>query len=450
MLFDLESIEQHFQIPLERKLKYGEVNTDFSLIQSIFSLLPDSVFCNPSLRWLDVGAGYGYFSMVLFNKLFVGLEHVIADPFERAKHILTYSITMIEINPIFKKELLKYFSKDANIIIKDFLSFSSEEKYDMLIGNVPYNTNGLVKTPTNQKSNKKQDGTTIWPHFIRKMISHVKENGYLCVIIPSLWMRPDKAKMHQFLCNYKLHKCVTLTNTETNKWFKGNAQTPTCYFTLQKMKTDYKVSLLDTMNQTYVDYDYKNIETPIPLTHITIINKLQHFVNKCGYIDVIKTNTPPKHSSIQPIENKEHPFKNIKTCMLHGFQPSLVFEYSNKELAFANEKKLVLAHKMYGFPYYDSNGSYGISRRDNYVIIKKTHEEFLLLQSFLSSPLALFVYEATRYRMKYLEKEAFLFLPNVCNLENFTIENMFNVFDINEKERTFIYNFHKNYGRFKN
>jgi len=448
MLFDLCSIEQHFQIPLERKLKYGEVNTDFSLIQSIFSLLPDSVFCNPSLRWLDVGAGYGYFSMVLFNKLFVGLEHVIIDPFQRAKHILTYSITMIEINPIFKKELLKYFSKDANIIIKDFLSFSPEEKYDMLIGNIPYNTNGLVKTPTNQKSNKKQDGTTIWPHFIRKMISHVKENGYLCVIIPSLWMRPDKAKMHQFLCNYKLHKCVTLTNTETNKWFKGNAQTPTCYFTLQKMKTDYKVTLLDTMNQTYVDYDYKNIETPIPLTHITIINKLQHFVNKCGYIDVIKTNTPPKHSSIQPIENKEHSFKNIKTCMLHGLQPSLVFEYSNKELAFANEKKLVLAHKMYGFPYYDSNGSYGISRRDNYVIIKKTHEEFLLLQDFLSSPLALFVYEATRYRMKYLEKEAFLFLPNVCNLKNFTIENMFNVFDINEKERTFIYNFHKNYGRF--
>ena len=117
-------------------------------------------------------------------------------------------------------------------------------------------------------------------------------------------------------------------------------------------------------------------------------------------------------------------------------------------MAFANEKKLVLAHKMYGFPYYDSNGMYGISRRDNYVIIKKTHEEFLLLQSFLTSPLALFVYEATRYRMKYLEKEAFLFLPNVCNLEGFTIENMFNVFDINEKERTFIYNFHKKYGRF--
>ena len=66
MLFDLESIEQHFQIPLERKIKYGEVNTDFSLIQSIYSLLPDSIFSNPELRWLDVGAGYGYFSMVLF------------------------------------------------------------------------------------------------------------------------------------------------------------------------------------------------------------------------------------------------------------------------------------------------------------------------------------------------------------------------------------------------
>lgn len=450
MLFDLESIEQHFQIPLERKIKYGEVNTDFSLIQSIYSLLPDSIFSNPELRWLDVGAGYGYFSMVLFNKLFVGLEHAFSDPFERTKHILTYNITMIEINPIFKKELMKYFSKDANIIIKDFLSFSLEKRYDILIGNVPYNTNGLVKTPTNHKSNKKQDGLTIWPQFIRKMVSHVKENGYLCVIIPSLWMRRDRAKMHQFLCNYKLHKCVTLTNTETNKWFKGNAQTPTCYFTLQKVKTDNKLSLFDAMTKTYVEYDYKNIETPIPLTHITIINKLQSFVTKYGCIYVKKTNTPPKYISIQSVENKEHPYKNIKTCILQCLQPLLVFEFSNKELVFANENKLVLANKMYGFPYYDSNGSYGISRRDNYVIIKKTHEEFLLLQSFLSSPLALFVYEATRYRMKYLEKEAFLFLPNVCNLENFTIENMFNIFEINEEERIFICNFHKNYGLFKN
>ena len=36
-----------------------------------------------------------------------------------------------------------------------------------------------------------------------------------------------------------------------------------------------------------------------------------------------------------------------------------------------NEAKLILTHKMYGFPFYDISGIYGISARDNYVLLEK-------------------------------------------------------------------------------
>ena len=74
---------------------------------------------------------------------------------------------------------------------------------------------------------------------------------------------------------------------------------------------------------------------------------------------------------------------------------------------------------MYGFPYYDASGTYGISNRDNYVILNKTPEDFVKLQQFFSTKFALYIFEATRYRMKYLEKYIFDMIPDITNIPDF-------------------------------
>ena len=87
---------------------------------------------------------------------------------------------------------------------------------------------------------------------------------------------------------------------------------------------------------------------------------------------------------------------------------------------------------MFGFPFLDSDGSFGISNRDNYVILSEKNEILLQLKAFLSTKLVLYIYEATRYRMKYLEKYAFQFLPNISlipdfpeNINDFTVSAYF-------------------------
>ena len=74
---------------------------------------------------------------------------------------------------------------------------------------------------------------------------------------------------------------------------------------------------------------------------------------------------------------------------------------------------------MYGFPYFDISGMLGISNRDNYVIHGYTDAEFTQIQSFLSTKTALYLFETTRYRMKYLEKYVFEFIPNITNIPEF-------------------------------
>ena len=77
---------------------------------------------------------------------------------------------------------------------------------------------------------------------------------------------------------------------------------------------------------------------------------------------------------------------------------------------------------MYGFPYLDISGNYGISNRDNYVIIKDNISDLIKIQKFLSTNTALYLFETTRYRMKYLEKYAFDLIPDISQLENFPEE----------------------------
>ena len=149
--------------------------------------------------------------------------------------------------------------------------------------------------------------------------------------------------------------------------------------------------------------------------------------------------------SLQP--HKNFPHKNIKTCILNGLSPNIVTNYSNKPCAFTGIPKLVLAHKMYGFPFHDKKGEYGISNRDNYVIYDKTENELERLMDFLSTKFALYLFEGTRYRMKYLEKYVFDLLPDITHLKNFPKQindiTIAEYFKLSTKERLIIADFHK-------
>jgi hypothetical protein len=92
--------------------------------------------------------------------------------------------------------------------------------------------------------------------------------------------------------------------------------------------------------------------------------------------------------------------------------------YSDKPCAYHGIPKLILSHKMFGIPYYDSEGSYGIPTKDNYVILNKSHEEFLKLEAMFNSKCIRHIFNSFRYRMSNIEKEAFEFIPDLSLLND--------------------------------
>jgi tRNA1(Val) A37 N6-methylase TrmN6 len=441
----IKEYKQEFEAS-KNKEKYGEINTDFQLIIDMLKIIPKDIFKNSKLKWLDPCCGRGYFMIVLFHKLYKSLKEKIPDDIQRKKHIIEKMLYMVEINNKHISKLKEIFGENANIFNIDFLSFDSPQ-YDIIIGNPPYNINGLKKVPTNNKLNKLKDGDTIWPDFVKKGVSLLKKNGNMVMIIPSIWMRPDRAKMYNFLLQYKLSKIHCFTNTETNKFFHGKAQTPTCYFLLKKIPAEKFVTLYDSQVKIYTPWFLTYDTIPLPVFGSSILYKLQKFVRMYGSINVIKTNMPKKGTHFSTKFSFITPHSNIKTCLLDKNQPYLNINYSNKLLRFAGIPKLVLAHKMYGFPFLDTKGKYGISNRDNYIILDKHIENLHLLRDFLSTKFARYLFEGTRYRMKYLEKHIFELIPDIRNFytlnQKITDDIIAKLFGLEPMEIRIINEFHK-------
>ena len=69
---------------------------------------------------------------------------------------------------------------------------------------------------------------------------------------------------------------------------------------------------------------------------------------------------PSNKIKLSNIKNNDFIFKNVKTCILENLNPKLVIDYSDKPCSYYKDIKLILAHKMYGFPSLDRNGEFGI------------------------------------------------------------------------------------------
>ena len=441
-----ENFSQHLTYNPELKELYGEINTPFSFINKMLSIIPNEKFSNKDYKWLDAGSGHGNYSLCLFFILFKSLKEVIMDEEERKEHIIKNMIYMVEYNKDNIPFLREKFGNKANIIESNYLEWKTNLKFDFIIGNPPYNFNGVKKVPTKNNVNKKEDGKTIWCEFIKRNISLLNENGIMNVLIPSIWMKPDKAGMYELLLKYDISKLHTLNANETNKTFGFHVQTPTCYFLLTKRENEGKIELFDSLKNNYETLILRD-NMPIPLDFLSIVNKFLKITNKYGKLNVIKTNLPKKDTQLINHFSPLFKFENVKTTKLNKEkQPYLEINYSNEPLMFHGEPKLIMAHKMYGFPYLDHEGKYGISTRDNYIIKNKSIKQLELIKEFLSTELILFLFETTRYRMRYLEKYVFEFIPDFSNIPEKILKkkkSIYDLIDINKEEKEFIERYYK-------
>ena len=77
-------IVKHLPIRTDEKDKFGEVFTPDFLVEELFEALPEEVWYNPNLKWLDPAAGVGNFGLLAYSKLMKTLENSIPKSSDRS------------------------------------------------------------------------------------------------------------------------------------------------------------------------------------------------------------------------------------------------------------------------------------------------------------------------------------------------------------------------------
>jgi len=191
----LDYINKHLAPKDIERQKYGEIYTPLRLVDEMLDSLPEGVWSNPKLKWLDPANGMGNFPIKVFLRLCEGLKGEIKDP---AKHIVENMLFMIDINGKNNEIARKLFKKlapnaKANIekidaksgfLVNKSLVFNGKKvnDFDIIMGNPPYNT---PKTETGS------NGNNLWTKFVMKSYSILNNKGYLLFVHPPGWKKPS-------------------------------------------------------------------------------------------------------------------------------------------------------------------------------------------------------------------------------------------------------------------
>lgn len=158
-----------------------ETPTEFILAKEIVNKISID-WANPALKILDAACGRGTFLLAVIEKL---------EEYGHArKHIITNMIHGVDrshIQSMITTKALKLVSDvDSNIVCDDSLTRKFNMKFDVVIGNPPYNWSDGTKQRKNNREN-------LWTRFVSKSFEEwVAKDGYVAMVVPKTWMSPSR------------------------------------------------------------------------------------------------------------------------------------------------------------------------------------------------------------------------------------------------------------------
>lgn len=202
-----EFLESNIKTKETERFERGEVFTPLKIVNRMLDKVPEEVWSDPSLRWLDPAVGIGNFMAVVYERLMIGLMNVITNRKKRQKHILENMLYMAEISPKSIAVLKHIFCAKQyklNIFEGSFIStdeaiavYDANTSFDIVVGNPPYNQGGIMSSKKTVKCNLKRK--VIWNDFIDKSLELLKDKGYLLFIVPLSWLKSSNRSHYTIL-----------------------------------------------------------------------------------------------------------------------------------------------------------------------------------------------------------------------------------------------------------
>jgi len=354
----------------------GEVFTPIALVEEMLDKLPKEVFESKTTTFLDPCFGTGSFLKA------IGLRLKAAG---HSSENINGRLFGFEVDSRMFNET-KARMPYINISKEDFLKADINMKFDVIVGNPPY-----------QSSDERRDGA-IWPEFIKIGIKHLNENGYISFLTPSSWAADTSNKVLTFESTATVSglkglmlKHLDLTHLtfgkKVNDYFNVGADIS--FFIGVKCKSNHLTELSTNsgiLRLNLNDYDFipvninKNI---ISILEKTIFSKNYFEILHGTYkLRVKNTNTTSTEC------NSEFKWKFANTSAKYS---KGIYGYSNYKTEHHDKPKVVWSNSGYNKPFSD-DGNIGLGDHTKAIQLPLNEHESLIwylenskLIKFLSS-----------------------------------------------------------------
>ena len=415
----LEQINETIPFTKKAKDERGEVFTPMTLVNEMLDTLPEEVWKNPNLKWLDPAAGMGNFPVAVYMRLMEGLRNVkgYEDEEKRRKHILENMLYMVELDKTNVFMMRKIFCGKIyklNIFEGSFLDYKNNIIFDIIVGNPPYQN-------TDDDGKRRALLNNLWSVFIDRSFNNLlKDNGYLLFITPYSWMTPGFKHKDIFYNNYIIH----LNIKECEKHFKGVGSSFS-YYLIKKTsnKKNTKVICLYNKNiyecdDMYINNDIKFLPILLSKDSLSIIDKFyNNKLEKISFESSGYLHTHIKKSLIDNCNKKfiypiRHTTKNNNLC-------------SSIKHPLADKKKILMNKPSELEPIFD-NGKLGFTQNQIYYLTN--NKKYV---DVLNSKLFRFIFTICKWS-GFNSELVFKDMPYIDNITN--DEDIYDYFKLTRKE----------------
>lgn len=427
-----DKIKEYLPVKKQERDKNGEVFTPSQLINEMLDKFPISIWKNPNYKWLDPANGIGNFPMKVFERLNKGLSNLedYKDEEKRKEHIIKNMLYMVELNPNNVAVSRNIFGENANIFCGSFLEDEWKEKFvidkfDVIVGNPPYNKNGVRK-----------GGSVFYKNFIFKGIDILKTNGYLLYVNPTGWRKPkgERASAGDIFERFKKGNLLYINiNDEKIKFF------PTVDYYIWKNNDKYISTKYDCKfcGKSYSGnnklYDLPFIPSLLNEEVINILNKLFDVSKKKFNIIRRQIFRPSKE------DTKKKGIPHAYYYVPDKKEYIKVYKEYNETPEYILNRKVILTYKAGKkkgnlYPKYD-DGNMGTTNNTMCQIVNDKIEGESLVNYF-NSQLISFLLKITQYSISPFHSNEYKILNLINKPTNiiYNNEDVYNLYGLNKEE----------------
>ncbi len=416
----LELIHECLRPKEIEKKEFGEVFTPIPIISEMLDKLPVHIWKDSSIKWLDPATGMGNFPIVIYLRLMESLrEEIICDK-ARKKHILENMLYLCELN---KKNVMvckQIFDLNNEYIMNlhcgDTLTLNPMDvfginKFDIIIGNPPYNKGGIRSHTGNQLGDKNE---TIWTKFIEKSMLWLKPEGYLAFINPLSWLKKSHS-LHDMMLSKHIIWLKLWDNIKSLATINGKI--PISLFLLQnKINIDKHktiiISEIQSKKLTTSSNEYLSNEYSIPLAYHSIFTKLKEFIES-NDLDLKYSTKTIKAEGIKSKLPKEYDISDMYAVDTYTIKEGILVKKAIIHHPDADKRKLIIANKASFAGAFIDEGKLSLTGNHKFYVVG---DDLELIQKMLKFKIVDIISHYTKYGQDFLDNDAFSYLPDIRKL----------------------------------